>query len=219
MYSCVPSKSVSPVSRYSISLIVLFHRCSILCLIIPHCQLYLNPSLSSVLCQIVMCLLHSFQCFFCLTSWFYLFCVPLPLILDSAFCSVLIHSLWTLLSFSTSEFLDSPYVLLFDLDCLLVLTLWMWHRLWLGLPMLILFAGKLTLFQDFPSVSGIPALHWFAHARTCLTWIDFDKDSLHLTLVFKLGSWPQIPDGKDNLPRHKFNSKPQLCQNIVSHPA
>ena len=118
------------------------------CVVIRHCQLYLNPSLSCVLCQIVMCLFHSFQRFFCLTSRtsaFCLFCIPLPFILDSTFCSVMTCSFWTLLSFSISDF---------EFSCFVV---------WFGLPsgfesqQVTSFTGKPTLFLGFHSVSGLAA--------------------------------------------------------------
>ena len=70
----------------------------------PHCQCYFNASVSVFQCQIVMCVFHSFQRFFCLTSRFDPFCVHQLLILDCIFCSILTSSFLTLLYFSTFDF-------------------------------------------------------------------------------------------------------------------
>ena len=134
-----------------------------------------------------MCVCHSFQRLFCLTSWFELFCVPLPLILDSALCSIVTCRFWTLLCFFyfvLSIGLHSGF------DPLHVTLFMVW----------ISFVDSVHWQPD--PVSGLSFCLWTltpgsVPISVCLTLIKFNKHSLHLTFVFVLSSWPQISEIHD----------------------
>ena len=151
-----------------------------------------KPSLSTLLCQIVMYFSSYLPALFCLISRFDPFCGPRLLFLESVFCIDLTRSFRTLFWLSTSTHgLPLCFVALIGL---LVLTHCLWPCLWSGLPLLWLFAGRITLCPDIHIVFGYSALPWSAPVRPVSVsfWLNKMK-TFHQDEFFSSGCLRLVP--------------------------